>query len=167
MRELSHYLPEHPGEVMALTPLYEALREHARLRACRHANRCPLVMTGPVVVNESGNVLAVQHGGKYMLFEDEPKDQGETLPEAALRLLAEKLGVRDVWTEPGTEGPFVVDVTPIGQHQYGPRIRVGFRYLFAAHSRVIETPGRAAWVPPAWLGLTFRRALNAVQVVSQ
>jgi hypothetical protein len=56
-----------------------------------------------------------------------------------------------VWTQPGAEEPFLIDVTMPGQHRYGARLRVGIRYLFRAHSgavfpSMIET-GVAAWVP--------------------
>ncbi|NUV86560.1 NUDIX hydrolase [Streptomyces sp. KAI-26] len=152
IRELAHYLHVHPAEKMALMPLYDAARDHAQRRACTHADRCPAITAGPVVMNEVGHVLAFQHEGRHVLFEAEPEDEDSTLSGAALRLLEETVGVRDVWTEPGTEGPFLVDVTPSGLHGFGPRIRVGFRYLFRAHSDVIDI-GRAGWVHPSKIGI--------------
>ncbi|MFJ6569846.1 hypothetical protein ACIQNU_20735 [Streptomyces sp. NPDC091292] len=49
------------------------------------------------------------------------------------------------------DGPFPVDVTTPDRHRYGPRLRVGIRYLFRAPSgalfpSMVET-GAAAWVP--------------------
>lgn len=156
IRELSHYLNQHPAERMALMPLYDAARDHAQRRVCNHQGRCPVITTGAVVVDESGRILSLRHGGGFALAEAEPEGQDQTLSGAALRLLAEEIGVRDVWTEPGLEGPFLADATPPSQHWYGPRLRVGFRYLFRAHSgavfpSMIET-GAAAWMPPAEIG---------------
>ncbi|MEV0850029.1 NUDIX hydrolase [Streptomyces sp. NPDC049954] len=142
----------HPAEKMALMPLYDAARDHAQRRACKHAGRCPAITAGPIVMNEVGHVLAFPHEGRNVLFEAEPEDEDSTLSGAALRLLEETVGVRDVWTEPGSEGPFLVGVTPSGLHRYGPRIRVGFRYLYRAHSNVIAT-GRAVWVHPREIGI--------------
>ncbi|MFE0256866.1 NUDIX hydrolase [Streptomyces sp. NPDC059010] len=151
VRELSHYIYEHPADRMALMPVYDAARDHSQRRSCTHDQRCPLVTTGAVVVDEYNRVLCLRHDGGYALAEAEPEEVDDSLSEAALRLLAEEAGIRDVWTQPGTEGPFLVDVTRPGQHRYGPRLRVGIRYLFRAHSgavfpSMIET-GAAAWVP--------------------
>ncbi|KUN95259.1 NUDIX domain-containing protein [Streptomyces caeruleatus] len=157
VRELSRYLHEHPADRMALMPVYDAGRDHAQRRACTHDQRCPLVMTGAVVLDERNRVLCLRHEGGYALAEAEPEDADDSLSEAALRLLAEEAGIRDVWTQPGTEGPFLVDVTRPGQHRYGPRLRVGIRYLFRAHSgavfpSLLET-GAAAWVPLPEIGI--------------
>ncbi|MGP4083354.1 NUDIX domain-containing protein [Streptomyces sp. KR55] len=151
IRELSHYIHEHPADRMALLPVYDAARDHSQRRACTHGQRCPLVVTGAVVIDEGNRVLCLRHKGGYALAEAEPEDADDSLSEAALRLLTEEVGIRDVWTQPGAEGPFLVDVTRPGQHRYGPRLRVGIRYLFRAHSgavlpSMIET-GAAAWVP--------------------
>ncbi|WP_236246435.1 NUDIX domain-containing protein [Streptomyces sp. CC210A] len=161
IRELSHYLHEHPADQMALMPVYDAALDHSRRRACTHAQRCPLVMTAAVVVDEGGRVLCLRHEGGYALAEAEPEDQDDSLSEAALRLLAEEVGIRDVWTQPGSEGPFLVDVTPARQHGYGPRLRVGIRYLFRAHAGAVypsalET-GAAAWVPLSEVGIPALR----------
>jgi 8-oxo-dGTP pyrophosphatase MutT (NUDIX family) len=157
IKELAHYIHDHPAEQMALMPVYDAARDHAQRRSCTHGQRCPLVMTGAVVVNESNRVLCLRHDGSYALAEAEPEDQDDSLREAALRLLAEEVGVRDVWTEPGLDGPFLVDVTRPGQHGYGPRLRVGIRYLFRAHSGAVFPPlietGAAAWVPLTEIGI--------------
>ncbi|MFJ9827669.1 NUDIX hydrolase [Streptomyces sp. NPDC101160] len=151
IRELSHYLHEHQGDQMALMPVYDAALDHSRRRACTHDQRCPLVMTAAVVVDERGRVLCLRHQGGYALAEAEPEDQDDSLSEAALRLLVEEVGIRDVWTHPGNEGPFLVDVTPASQHGYGPRLRVGIRYLFRAHAGAVHSSvlerGYAAWVP--------------------
>ncbi|MDO0934991.1 NUDIX hydrolase [Streptomyces sp. DG2A-72] len=157
VRELSRYLHEHPADRMALLPVYDAARDHSQRRACTHGQRCPLVVTGAVVVDEGNRVLCLRHKGGYALSEAEPEDVDDSLSEAALRLLAEEVGIRDVWTQPGAEGPFLVDVTRPGQHRYGPRLRVGIRYLFRAHSgavlpSMIET-GAAAWVPLTAIGI--------------
>lgn len=162
IRELSHYIHEHPTEQMALMPLYDAALEHSRRRSCTHDRRCPLVMTGAVVVDERNRVLCLRHEGGHALAEVEPKAEDESLSEAALRLLAEEVGIRDVWTQPGSESPFLVDVTRPGQHRYGPRLRVGIRYLFRAHSAavfpsMIET-GAAAWMPLAEIGVPAIRS---------
>ncbi|MFD5477278.1 NUDIX hydrolase [Streptomyces hawaiiensis] len=125
IKELAHYIHEHPAEQMALMPVYNAARDHAQRRSCTHGQRCPLVMTGAIVVDESDRVLCLRDETGYALAEAEPEDQDDSLSAAALRLLAEEAGVRDVWTQPGLEGPFLVDVTRTGQHRYGPRLRVG------------------------------------------
>lgn len=157
IRELAHYLHEHPADRMALLPVYDAARDHSQRRACTHGQRCPLVVTGAVVLDERNRVLCLRHEGSYALAEAEPEDADDSLSEAALRLLAEEAGIRDVWTQPGAEGPFLIDVTRPGYHRYGPRLRVGIRYLFRAHSgavfpSMIET-GAAAWVPLTELGI--------------
>ncbi|MGY5058416.1 NUDIX domain-containing protein [Streptomyces sp. 900105755] len=162
VRELSHYIYEHPADRMALMPVYDAARDHAQRRACTHEQRCPLVTTGAVVVDERNRVLCLRHQGGYALAEAEPEDADDSLSEAALRLLAEEAGIRDVWTQPGAEGPLLVDVTRPGQHRYGPRLRVGIRYLFRAHSGVvfpsmIDT-GAAAWVPLAEIAIPSLRS---------
>ncbi|MEV6542459.1 NUDIX hydrolase [Streptomyces sp. NPDC051665] len=160
VRELSHYIHEHPAETMSLMPVYDTARDHAQHGACLQDMRCPLVMTGAVVVDERHRVLSLRHGGGFALAEAQPEPQDDSLSGAALRLLAEEIGIRDVWTEPGSEGPFLLDVSK-ARPEYGPRIRVGFRYLFRAHSgavlpTMIET-GTAAWVPVADIGITSVR----------
>lgn len=156
VKELSRYIPEYPDETMALMPLYDAARDHAQRQGCLHNDRCPLVMAGAVVVDQLNRVLCLRHADGFALAEIEPEDEDDSLSAAALRLLAEEVGIRDVWTEPGSEGPFLIDVTR-AQPEYGPRIKVGFRYLFRAHSgavfpAMIET-GAAAWVPLAEIGV--------------
>ncbi|MFD5475859.1 NUDIX domain-containing protein [Streptomyces hawaiiensis] len=162
IRELSHYLHEHPADRMALLPVYDAARDHSQSRACTHGQRCPLVVTEAVVVDERNRVLCLRHGGSYALAEAEPEEADDSLSEAALRLLAEEVGIRDVWTQPGSEGPFLVDVARPGQHRYGSRLRVGIRYFFRSHSRavfpaVIET-GAAAWVTLAQIAVVSVRS---------
>ncbi|WP_282703787.1 NUDIX hydrolase [Streptomyces sp. CC219B] len=161
IRELSHYIHEHRDEQMALMPVYDAAVDHSRRRACTHEQRCPLVTTGAVVVDEQARVLCLRHKDGYALAEAEPEEQDATLSEAALRLLAEQVGIRDVWTQPGAWGPFLVDVTRPGEHRYGRRLRVGIRYLFRAHSgavfpSMIET-GVAAWRPLADINMPTLR----------
>ncbi|MEU2916323.1 NUDIX domain-containing protein [Streptomyces massasporeus] len=162
IRELSRYLHEHPSDRMALLPVYDAARDHSQRRACTHDQRCPLVVTGAVVVDEHNRVLCLRHQGSYALAEAEPEEADGSLSEAALRLLAEEVGIRDVWTQPGAEGPFLVDVSRPGQHRYGSRLRVGIRYLFRSHSgavfpTAIET-GAAAWVPLTEIGIVSVRS---------
>ncbi|AQU67305.1 NUDIX domain-containing protein [Streptomyces niveus] len=157
VRELSHYIYEHPNEQMALMPVYEAARDHTQRGTCTHSRRCPLVTTGAVVVDERSHVLSLRHEGAFALAETEPEDQDNSLAEAALRLLAEEVGLQDVWTKPDADGLFLIDVTRAGQHRYGPRLRIGFRYLFRAHSAavapmVIRT-GAAAWTPLGEIGI--------------
>ncbi|WP_244207251.1 hypothetical protein [Streptomyces swartbergensis] len=107
-------------------------------------------MTGAVVVDERNRVLCLRHEGGYALAEAEPEAEDESLSEAALRLLTEEVGIRDVWTQPGAEGPFLVDVTRPGQHSYGRRLRVGIRSM-------IET-GAAAWMPLTEIGIPSVRS---------
>ncbi|MFF1570347.1 NUDIX domain-containing protein [Streptomyces sp. NPDC058293] len=157
IRELSGYVHEHPGEKMALMPVYDAVRDHAQRGACTHDRRCPVIVAGAVVVDEHHRVLCLRHAGTFSLAETELENRDDSLSDAALRLLAEEIGVRDVWTEPGSEGPFLVDVTRPGCHLHGPRLRIGFRYLFRAHSgaafpTMIET-GAAAWIPFTDIGI--------------
>jgi hypothetical protein len=161
IRELSHYIHKHPDEKTALMPLYDAARDHAQRGTCAHSQRCPLVTTGTVVIDERNRVLSLRHEGAFALAEAEPEAQDDSLSGAALRLLAEAIGIRDVWTEPDSEGPFLIDVTRAGQHRYGPRLRIGFRYLFRAHSGavaplVIES-GAAAWMPLGEIGIPSGR----------
>lgn len=156
VKELSRYIHGHPAETMALMPLYDAARDHAQRGACLHNSRCSVVMTGAIVMDEHHRVLALRHHGSFSLAETAPEPQDDSLRDAALRLLAEETGIRDVWTEPGGEGPFLVDVAR-AERAYGLRVRVGFRYLFRTHSEavfpaVIET-GAAAWVPLAGIGI--------------
>ncbi|MFF1306565.1 NUDIX hydrolase [Streptomyces sp. NPDC058307] len=157
VRELSHYIYEHPDEQMALMPVYDAARDHARRGTCTHSRRCPLVTTGAVVVDEHNRVLSLRHGGAFALAEAEPEEQDNSLGGSALRLLAEAVGIRDVWTEPDSDGPFLIDVTRAGHHRYGPRLRIGFRYLFRAHSGAIAPmvigAGAAAWMPLGEIGI--------------
>ncbi|WP_200309467.1 NUDIX hydrolase [Streptomyces adelaidensis] len=157
IRELSHYIHEHPDEQMALMPVYDAACDHAQRGTCTHSQRCPLVTTGAVVVDERNRVLSLRHEGTFALAEVEPEAQDDSLSGAVLRLLAEAVGIREVWTEPDSEGPFLIDVTRAGQHRYGARLRIGFRYLFRAHSGavaplVIET-GAAAWMQLGEIGI--------------
>lgn len=139
VKELSRYIPGHADETLALMPLYDAARDHAQRRACLHNDRCPLVVAGAVVVDQLSRVLCLRHAGGFSLAEIEPEDEDDSLSAAALRLLSEEVGMRDVWTEPDSEGPFLVDVTR-AQPEYGPRIKVGFRYLFRAHSGRFSPP---------------------------
>ncbi|MFF4528217.1 NUDIX domain-containing protein [Streptomyces sp. NPDC001407] len=162
VRELNHYIHRHPEDQMALMPAYDAALDHARRGACTHNQRCPLVMTAAVVVDEQDRVLCLRHEGGFALAEAEPEDQDGSLAEAALRLLAEEVGIRDVWTQAADESAFLVDVTEPRRHGYGPRLRVGFRFLFRAHSgavfpAAIET-GAAAWMPLADIGITALRS---------
>ncbi|MFF9521663.1 NUDIX hydrolase [Streptomyces achromogenes] len=151
IRELSHYIHEHPDERQPLMPVYDAVVDHSRRQACTHEQRCPLVMTGAVVIDEQARVLCLRHEGGYALAEAEPEERDATLSEAALRLLAEQVGIRDVWSQPGAEGPFLVDVTGPGHHRCGRRLRVGIRYFFRAHSGAVLPSmiemGAAAWRP--------------------
>ncbi|MER5851001.1 NUDIX hydrolase [Streptomyces sp. NPDC002012] len=156
IRELAGYLSEHPAEKMAVMPLYDAARDHAQRRICTHGGRCPAVVAGPIVLNEDGQVLAFAHEGQQLLFENEPTDEDSSLSDTALRVLEGTIGTRDVWTEPGSERPFLVDVAPRGQSHFGPRIRVGFRYLFRAHSDLIGA-GPWAWVDPQEIGIALVR----------
>ncbi|WP_371660911.1 NUDIX hydrolase [Streptomyces sp. NBC_00280] len=163
IRELSHYIHEHPDEKMALMPVYDAARDHAVQRGtCTHSRRCPLVTTGAVVVDERDHVLSLRHEGAFALAEAEPEEQDDSLSGAAVRLLAEAVGVHEVWTEPDSEGPFLIDVTGAGQHRYGPRLRIGFRYLFRAHSGAIAPgvieAGAAAWMPLGEIGIPSVRS---------
>ncbi|MFC9641445.1 hypothetical protein ACFTZF_23235 [Streptomyces mirabilis] len=40
VRELSHYIYEHPDERMALMPVYDAARDHAQRGTCTHSRCC-------------------------------------------------------------------------------------------------------------------------------
>ncbi|WP_227025900.1 NUDIX hydrolase [Streptomyces fodineus] len=124
IRELSHYIHDHPAEQMALMPVYDAAVDHSRRRACTHDRRCPLVMAGAVVVDERNRVLCLRHEAGYALAEAEPEAEDDSLSEAALRLLAEQVGIRDVWTQPGAESPFLVDVP--GQGSTGTDLASGW-----------------------------------------
>lgn len=81
------------------------------------------MVTGAVVLDQLGRVLCLRHAGGFSLAEIEPEAEDDSLSAAALRLLSEEVGIRDVWTEPGSEGPFLVDA-PRAQPEYNPRIKV-------------------------------------------
>ncbi|MEU1309127.1 NUDIX domain-containing protein [Streptomyces cinnamoneus] len=162
VRELNRYIHKHPEDQRALMPAYDAALDHSRRQACTHSQRCPLVMTAAVVVDEQDRVLCLRHESGFALAEAEPEDQDNSLVEAALRLLVEEVGIRDVWTQAADEGAFLIDVTRPQRHAYGPRLRVGFRFLFRAHSgavfpTAIET-GAAAWMPLADIGIPSLRS---------
>ncbi|MFI5617476.1 NUDIX hydrolase [Streptomyces sp. NPDC051567] len=129
IRELSHYIHEHPADETALMPLYDAALDHSRRRACAHDQRCPLVMTAAVVVDEQDRILCLRHEGGYALAEAEPEDRDDSLSEVALRLLAEEVGIRYLFR--AASGA----VLPSG----------------------IET-GAAAWVPLAEVGIPALRS---------
>ena len=136
VRELSQYIHQHPDEALALLPLYDATRDHAMRGTCLHDNRCPLVTAGALLVNEQDRVFALRDGNRWAFAEGVPGEEDESLSHVALRVLEEFAGVRDVWTVPGSEGPSVIDVS-MAAPELGPRLRVGFRYFFRAHSRAI------------------------------
>jgi hypothetical protein len=87
VRELSHYIYEHPAEQMALIPIYAAARDHAQRGTCVRSRRRPIVTTGAVVVDERNRVPSLRHEGTFTLAEAEPEDQDDSLGGAALRLL--------------------------------------------------------------------------------
>ncbi|WP_420077698.1 NUDIX hydrolase [Streptomyces sp. JL3001] len=114
------------------------------------------MITGAVVADDGDRVLHLRQRDGYALAEAGPEDADDSLSEAALRLLAEEVGIQDVWTQRGPRR-FLVDGTQPGQHRYGPRLRIGIRCPFWAHSgavlpSVIET-GAAAWVPLIEIGV--------------
>ncbi|MFI6275904.1 NUDIX domain-containing protein [Streptomyces sp. NPDC050988] len=161
VRELLSYIHAFPAEQMALMPVYDSSHDHVRRGECTHEHRCPLVMTGAVVVDEHHRVLCLRHDGGYALAEAEPEDKDDSLKEAALRLLAEEAGVHDVWTDEVSGLPFLIDVTRPGLHRYGPRLRVGVRYLFRAHSGAVFpesiATGAAAWLPLSEINIPHLR----------
>lgn len=98
----------------------------------------------------AGARTRLRHGNRWRFAEAVPEDGDNSLAEAALRILREFTGVYGAWTVPGAEGPLVIDIMQAAPED-GPRLRVGFRYLFRAHSRtifptVIKT-GQARWLP--------------------
>ncbi|MFD7057663.1 hypothetical protein ACFWBS_59330 [Streptomyces mirabilis] len=80
VRELSHYIYEHPDEQMALMPVYDAARDHAQRGTCTHSRRCPLVTTGAVVVDERKRVLSLRHEGAFALGACLSNEQGVCWP---------------------------------------------------------------------------------------
>jgi hypothetical protein len=90
VRELSHFIYEHPAEQMALLPIYAAARDHAQRGTCVRSRRRPLVTTGAVVVDERNRVPSLRHEGTFTLAEAEPEDQDDSLGGAALRLLTSR-----------------------------------------------------------------------------
>ncbi|WP_405743485.1 hypothetical protein OG422_16220 [Streptomyces sp. NBC_01525] len=80
-----------------------------------------------------------------------PEPGDGSLRGTSYGLLREFGGVREAWAVPGAEGPVLVDVgvAPGGGAGGAPRIRVGFRYLFAARAdavpRVVLRTGLARW----------------------
>ncbi|MFD4542498.1 NUDIX hydrolase [Streptomyces bauhiniae] len=157
IKELSHYISRHPDEQMGLLPVYDAAVDHSRRRTCTHDQRCPIVVTGAVVVDEQARILCLRNGGRYALAEAEPEDEDDTLSGAALRLLDEQIGIRNVWTHGSADSAFLVDVTEAGHHHFGPRLRVGIRYLFRAHSNAVSSSvieaGGAAWMSLPEIGV--------------
>ncbi|EMF01269.1 NUDIX hydrolase [Streptomyces mobaraensis NBRC 13819 = DSM 40847] len=151
VRELNRYIHLHPEDQKILAPVYDAALDHSRRRGCTHNQRCPLVMAAAVVADEQDRLLCLRHAGGFALAEAEPEERDNSLVEAGLRLLTEEVGIRDIWRQPADDGPFLIDVTPPRGHAYGQRLRVGFRYLFRAHSDAVFPSaierGAAAWVP--------------------
>ncbi|MEU7643387.1 NUDIX domain-containing protein [Streptomyces huasconensis] len=152
VKTINKYMHGNPSAQHVLMPLYDALRDHAARRGqCSHNNRCPIVKAGALLVDERERVLALKNGTGWSFAEGEPEPGDTTLGETALRVLREHAGVYDVWTMPELEDqPLIIDVTPADPED-GPRVRVGFRYLFRAHSgallpAMIES-GRARWRP--------------------
>ncbi|MFE7124001.1 NUDIX domain-containing protein [Streptomyces sp. GMY02] len=155
VKELNQYLHLHPGETMALMPLYDAAIEHSRQGRCLHNGRCPVVKAGALLLDEQDRVLVLRNGGGWAFAEGVPDSEDESLSRTALRVLEEFAGVYDVWTMPGEPTPLVVDVSRAAPED-GPRLRVGFRYFFCAHSgalapSLIET-GEATWLPLSGVG---------------
>ncbi|MBC2876219.1 MULTISPECIES: NUDIX hydrolase [Streptomyces] len=153
VRELNRYIHLYPEDQKTLAPVYDAALDHSRRRGCTHNQRCPLVMAAAAVADKQDRLLCLRHAGGFALAEAEPGARDNSLVEAGLRLLTEEVSLRDVWTQPADDGPFLIDVTPPRRHTYGQRLRVGFRYLFRAHSGAVLPPaiemGAAAWVPLA------------------
>lgn len=150
VKVLTRYVHQYPDETVALMPLYDATRDHAVRGRCLHNNRCPIVKAGALLVDEQERVLALRARNRWAFAEGEPEHDDGSFSDTALRVLREFAGVYDAWTVPGAEYPLVVDVTKAAPED-GPRLRVGFRYLFRAHSSamspaLIET-GQARWVP--------------------
>ncbi|MGW1837704.1 NUDIX hydrolase [Streptomyces sp. NPDC002067] len=150
-RDLTDYLRHHPEELGPLMPLYDALRDHARRGRCPHRGRCPEVRAGALLCDERGRLLLLRYGGGWAFPEGVPVAGDGSLRESAYGLLREFGGVREAWALPGAEGPVLVDV---GAADGGgvPRMRVGFRYLFAARAeavpRVVLRTGLARWTGP-------------------
>ncbi|WP_256103020.1 NUDIX domain-containing protein [Streptomyces sp. Ncost-T10-10d] len=156
VKTLSSYMHERPGERTALMPLYDALRDHAGGRSCSRGVRCPMITAGAIVVDEQNRVLALRNETRWALAEGLPEDGDDSLDEVALRVLREEAGFHGVWTMPGVEGPILIDARHAAP-EFGPRLRVGFRFLFRAHSEallptVIEA-GRAGWVASTEIGI--------------
>ncbi|MEU9574862.1 hypothetical protein AB0D62_34420 [Streptomyces massasporeus] len=105
IKELAHYIHEHPAEQMALMPVYAAARDHAQRRSCTHGGRCPHVMTGAVVVDENDRVLCLRDETGCALAETEPEDQDDSLSAAASRLLAEEVGSATYGRSPASRAP--------------------------------------------------------------
>ncbi|MEU8621454.1 NUDIX domain-containing protein [Streptomyces sp. NPDC048623] len=149
VKTLSSYMHERPRERMALMPLYDALRDHAGRRGCSHGGRCPMITAGAIVVDEQNRVLALRNETRWALAEGLPEDGDDSLDEVALRVLREEAGLYGVWTMPGVEGPILIDARQAAP-EFGPRLRIGFRFLFRAHSEAllptVIDPKRAGWV---------------------
>ncbi|MEU3045840.1 NUDIX hydrolase [Streptomyces sp. NPDC006984] len=156
VKTLSRYMHDHPDERMALMPLYDAVKDHTSSRRCSHSGRCPMITAGAIVVNEDNHVLALRNGPCWGLAEGQPAESDDSLDEVALRVLREAAGLHGVWTMPGVEGPILIDAQRAAP-EYGPRLRVGFRYLFRAHSGThlptVVDPRRASWVPFSEIGI--------------
>ncbi|MEU3711922.1 hypothetical protein [Streptomyces catenulae] len=150
-RDLTDYLRHHPDELGPLMPLYDALRDHARRGRCPHRGRCPQVRVGALLSEERGRLLLLRHSGGWAFPEGEPVAGDGSLRESAFGLLREFGGVREAWAVPGAEGPVLVDVDEVSGGG-APRLRVGFRYLFAARAgavpRVALRTGLARWAGP-------------------
>ncbi|MFG2226946.1 NUDIX hydrolase [Streptomyces sp. NPDC048644] len=150
-RELTDYLREHPDELSQLLPLYDALRDHAQRERCPHDGRCPEVTAGALLLNEHGHVLILRHGGGWAFGEATPEPGDNSLRQAAYSVLREFGGLQEAWALPSAESPVIIDVTPPHRKDTRPRLRVGFRYLFATHTSAIApavmNSGLARWVP--------------------
>ncbi|GAA1191456.1 hypothetical protein GCM10009654_56070 [Streptomyces hebeiensis] len=161
VKELNHYLLDHPDETAVMTPLFDAMLDHSRLGHCFHDGNCPVVKAGAILIDERGRALALRHEDAWGFAEDAPSAADESLSRTAVRVLEEFAGVHDVWMIPGTESPVLVDTSRAAPED-GPRTRYGFRYLIRTHSSVLLPGGtvasRARWIPLDEVGPPVLRA---------
>ncbi|WP_405686105.1 hypothetical protein OG204_18800 [Streptomyces sp. NBC_01387] len=164
-RAVSEYMHRCPGESLALAPLWQTLKQHAKAGTCNHRGTCPIVTASPIVVNESHEVLMLRGGrSPARLPEARLTDGFATLSEAAFNL-ARALGVERMWTQPGCEDPIQLD-TARADVQDGDRMRVAVRYLVRTQAALCHfAPGAPqVWIPLAQVDIELARRAGAFMV---
>ncbi|MFF2813828.1 hypothetical protein ACFVT2_43045 [Streptomyces sp. NPDC058000] len=161
VRDLFAYSHHHPDEQPKLHQLFEVMRSHRTQGRCIHADMCPEVVVGAIVMNESRNVLCGWHDDRWAFVEGTLVADDTSLLTASVRVLMETTGWFHVWPEGEDQSPLHIDV----QESSSGSLRFGFRYLVCANTSDAEiTPNGIAfsWRPVSSVGQpALRTAIEA------